>query len=43
MLGQHYGLFVEQIEVAPGREFATVLREARERAIAARGADWRGV
>jgi hypothetical protein len=29
MLGQHYGLFVERMEVAPGRDFATVLREAR--------------
>jgi hypothetical protein len=38
MLGQHYGLFVERVEVAPGRDFATVLREARERVIAARGA-----
>ncbi len=38
MLGQHYGLFVERVEVAPGRDFATVLREARERVIAACGA-----
>jgi hypothetical protein len=36
MLGQHYGMFVERMEVAPGRDFASVLREARERVIAAR-------
>jgi phage terminase small subunit len=36
MLGQHYGLFVERVEVTPGRDFASVLREARERVIAAR-------
>jgi len=34
ILGQHYGLFVERVEVAPGRDFATALREARERVVA---------
>ena len=38
MLGQHYGMFVERVEVAAGgRDFAAVLREARERLMAARG------
>jgi len=39
MLGQHYGPFVQRVEVAAagGRDFASALREARERAMAARG------
>ena len=35
MLGQHYGLFFERVEVTPGRDFATALRELRERVIVA--------